>query len=131
MSIWSSISVSSSCCSAVNLPVLCCSEGHGKLTVFSMKAMLATMCGGKIVDKLRCKYTCDEGQDWIILGPGRANLPWPFARSCSGEKRTHGGNAGTNIHRFILLYLLTLFPCFLKTIFDLLPFGCQINANIW
>uniref|UniRef100_A0A668AKJ1 Dystrobrevin, beta b n=1 Tax=Myripristis murdjan TaxID=586833 RepID=A0A668AKJ1_9TELE len=32
------------------------SEGHGKLTVFSMKAMLATMCGGKIVDKLRCKY---------------------------------------------------------------------------
>ncbi|XP_014743648.1 PREDICTED: dystrobrevin beta, partial [Sturnus vulgaris] len=30
-----------------------CSEGHGKLTVFSVKAMLATMCGGKILDKLR------------------------------------------------------------------------------
>ncbi|XP_039604718.1 dystrobrevin, beta b isoform X4 [Polypterus senegalus] len=29
------------------------SEGHGKLTVFSVKAMLATMCGGKLVDKLR------------------------------------------------------------------------------
>ncbi|XP_037247165.1 dystrobrevin beta isoform X4 [Falco naumanni] len=29
------------------------SEGHGKLTVFSVKAMLATMCGGKILDKLR------------------------------------------------------------------------------
>uniref|UniRef100_H3DPP2 Dystrobrevin n=1 Tax=Tetraodon nigroviridis TaxID=99883 RepID=H3DPP2_TETNG len=29
------------------------SESHGKLTVFSVKAMLATMCGGKIVDKLR------------------------------------------------------------------------------
>ncbi|XP_054651559.1 dystrobrevin, beta b isoform X1 [Dunckerocampus dactyliophorus] len=29
------------------------SESHGKLTVFSMKAMLSTMCGGKIVDKLR------------------------------------------------------------------------------
>uniref|UniRef100_A0A8C6UPU5 Dystrobrevin n=1 Tax=Neogobius melanostomus TaxID=47308 RepID=A0A8C6UPU5_9GOBI len=29
------------------------SESHGKLTVFSMKCMLATMCGGKIVDKLR------------------------------------------------------------------------------
>nr|XP_056709903.1 dystrobrevin beta isoform X6 [Euleptes europaea] len=27
--------------------------GHGKLTVFSIKAMLATMCGGKILDKLR------------------------------------------------------------------------------
>uniref|UniRef100_A0A9J8A3B8 Dystrobrevin n=1 Tax=Cyprinus carpio carpio TaxID=630221 RepID=A0A9J8A3B8_CYPCA len=29
------------------------SEGHGKLTVFAMKAMLATMSGGKILDKLR------------------------------------------------------------------------------
>ncbi len=35
---------------------LCFSEGHGKLTVFAMKAMLATMCGGKILDKLRCEY---------------------------------------------------------------------------
>lgn len=33
-----------------------CSEGRGKLTVFSVKAMLATMCGGKMLDKLRCKY---------------------------------------------------------------------------
>ncbi|KAM8953349.1 dystrobrevin beta [Pelodytes ibericus] len=29
------------------------SEGHGKLTVFSVKSILATMCGGKILDKLR------------------------------------------------------------------------------
>ncbi|XP_038607124.1 dystrobrevin beta isoform X7 [Tachyglossus aculeatus] len=29
------------------------SEGRGKLTVFSVKAMLATMCGGKMLDKLR------------------------------------------------------------------------------
>ncbi|XP_075057187.1 dystrobrevin beta isoform X2 [Mixophyes fleayi] len=29
------------------------SEGHGKLTVFSVKAILATMSGGKILDKLR------------------------------------------------------------------------------
>ncbi|XP_072000043.1 dystrobrevin beta isoform X2 [Engystomops pustulosus] len=29
------------------------SEGHGKLTVFSVKAILATLCGGKILDKLR------------------------------------------------------------------------------
>ncbi|XP_076872628.1 dystrobrevin, beta a isoform X3 [Brachyhypopomus gauderio] len=28
-------------------------EGHGKMTVFSVKVMLAIMCGGKIVDKLR------------------------------------------------------------------------------
>jgi hypothetical protein len=35
---------------------LFCSEGRGKLTVFSVKAMLATMCGGKMLDKLRCKY---------------------------------------------------------------------------
>lgn len=41
------------------LMIMCCvcfSEGHGKLTVFAMKAMLATMCGGKILDKLRCEY---------------------------------------------------------------------------
>lgn len=38
-----------------NLLFLLCSEGRGKLTVFAMKSMLATMCGGKIVDKLRCK----------------------------------------------------------------------------
>ncbi|XP_066036288.1 dystrobrevin beta isoform X2 [Chamaea fasciata] len=29
------------------------SEGRGKLTVFSVKALLATLCGGKILDKLR------------------------------------------------------------------------------
>ncbi|XP_023807820.1 dystrobrevin beta isoform X2 [Oryzias latipes] len=29
------------------------SDSPGKMTVFSMKTMLATMCGGKIVDKLR------------------------------------------------------------------------------
>ncbi|XP_018117671.1 dystrobrevin beta isoform X3 [Xenopus laevis] len=29
------------------------SEGHGKLTVFSVKAILSSMCGGKILDKLR------------------------------------------------------------------------------
>ncbi|XP_036405109.1 dystrobrevin, beta a isoform X4 [Megalops cyprinoides] len=33
------------------------SEGHGKLTVFSVKSMLATMCGGKIVDKLRYVFS--------------------------------------------------------------------------
>uniref|UniRef100_A0A4W5PGT6 Dystrobrevin, beta b n=1 Tax=Hucho hucho TaxID=62062 RepID=A0A4W5PGT6_9TELE len=33
------------------------SESHGKLSIFSMKSMLATMCGGKIVDKLRCIFS--------------------------------------------------------------------------
>ena len=138
MSLWSSVSVSGLSCGG-HLSVLCCSEGHGKLTVFSMKAMLATMCGGKIVDKLRCKYTCGEGHSlWaahtrlsstgrfllvkigLFLGPGRAVLPWPFARSSSGEKRTHGGSAGTNIHCFILLCSLTLFLFFVFTLFTIL-----------
>lgn len=39
------------------------SEGHGKLTVFSVKAMLATMCGGKILDKLRCEYL--QSHPWM------------------------------------------------------------------
>lgn len=30
-------------------------EGHGKISVFVVKMALATMCGGKILDKLRCK----------------------------------------------------------------------------
>ncbi|XP_017382697.1 dystrobrevin beta isoform X8 [Cebus imitator] len=33
------------------------SEGRGKLTVFSVKAMLATMCGGKMLDKLRYVFS--------------------------------------------------------------------------
>lgn len=30
-------------------------EGHGKISVFAVKMALATLCGGKIMDKLRCK----------------------------------------------------------------------------
>uniref|UniRef100_A0A3B3HIP4 EF-hand domain-containing protein n=1 Tax=Oryzias latipes TaxID=8090 RepID=A0A3B3HIP4_ORYLA len=36
------------------------SDSPGKMTVFSMKTMLATMCGGKIVDKLRCKTSFES-----------------------------------------------------------------------
>ncbi|XP_062406734.1 dystrobrevin, beta a isoform X2 [Sardina pilchardus] len=32
-------------------------DGQGKLTVLSVKSMLATMCGGKIVDKLRYLFS--------------------------------------------------------------------------
>lgn len=32
------------------------SDPEGRLTVLSVKAMLAVLCGGKLVDKLRCKY---------------------------------------------------------------------------
>jgi hypothetical protein len=28
----------------------------GKIRVFSIKVALATMCAGKLMDKLRCKY---------------------------------------------------------------------------
>ncbi|XP_041885405.1 dystrobrevin beta-like [Corvus kubaryi] len=45
------------------------SEGHGKLTVFSVKAMLATMCGGKILDKLRCEYSHESEQLWNVSFP--------------------------------------------------------------
>ncbi|NXC92273.1 DTNB protein, partial [Cercotrichas coryphoeus] len=48
--------------------------GHGKLTVFSVKAMLATMCGGKILDKLRCE---DGVWDWGVgLGCGIGVWDW-------------------------------------------------------
>lgn len=35
---------------------MCFSEPDSRLTVLSVKAMLSMLCGGKLVDKLRCKY---------------------------------------------------------------------------
>ncbi|XP_048453085.1 dystrobrevin beta [Rhincodon typus] len=43
------------------------SEGHGKLTVFSVKAMLATMCGGKILDKLRYTFSQISDSNGIMM----------------------------------------------------------------
>ncbi|XP_043918818.1 dystrobrevin beta [Protopterus annectens] len=43
------------------------SEGHGKLTVFSVKAMLATMCGGKIVDKLRYVFSQISDSNGLLI----------------------------------------------------------------
>ncbi|XP_017802855.1 dystrobrevin beta isoform X39 [Papio anubis] len=43
------------------------SEGRGKLTVFSVKAMLATMCGGKMLDKLRFP-------EFFVVGGGGGDL---------------------------------------------------------
>ncbi|XP_041710607.1 dystrobrevin beta isoform X5 [Coregonus clupeaformis] len=43
------------------------SEGHGKLTIFSMKSMLATMCGGKIVDKLRYIFSQISDSNGVMV----------------------------------------------------------------
>ncbi|XP_032071861.1 dystrobrevin beta isoform X3 [Thamnophis elegans] len=43
------------------------SEGHGKLTVFSIKAMLATMCGGKILDKLRYSFSQMSDSNGLMI----------------------------------------------------------------
>ncbi|XP_054035795.1 dystrobrevin beta isoform X7 [Dryobates pubescens] len=43
------------------------SEGHGKLTVFSVKAMLATMCGGKILDKLRYIFSQISDSNGLMI----------------------------------------------------------------
>ncbi|XP_037988011.1 dystrobrevin beta isoform X2 [Motacilla alba alba] len=45
------------------------SEGHGKLTVFSVKAMLATMCGGKILDKLRYLFSQISDSNGLLVFP--------------------------------------------------------------
>ncbi|XP_029821834.1 dystrobrevin beta [Manacus vitellinus] len=42
-------------------------EGHGKLTVFSVKAMLATMCGGKILDKLRYIFSQISDSNGLMI----------------------------------------------------------------
>ncbi|XP_060549105.1 dystrobrevin beta isoform X3 [Pantherophis guttatus] len=43
------------------------SEGHGKLTVFSIKAMMATMCGGKILDKLRYSFSQMSDSNGLMI----------------------------------------------------------------
>ncbi|XP_068039206.1 dystrobrevin beta isoform X3 [Anomalospiza imberbis] len=43
--------------------------GHGKLTVFSVKAMLATMCGGKILDKLRYIFSQISDSNGLMVFP--------------------------------------------------------------
>ncbi|NXO98454.1 DTNB protein, partial [Certhia brachydactyla] len=43
--------------------------GHGKLTVFSVKAMLATMCGGKILDKLRYVFSQLSDSNGLMVFP--------------------------------------------------------------
>ncbi|XP_055491439.1 dystrobrevin, beta a isoform X14 [Leucoraja erinacea] len=43
------------------------SEAHGKLTVFSVKAILATMCGGKILDKLRYTFSQISDSNGIMM----------------------------------------------------------------
>ncbi|KAM6084337.1 dystrobrevin beta isoform 6-T6 [Theristicus caerulescens] len=43
------------------------SEGHGKLTVFSVKSMLATMCGGKILDKLRYIFSQISDSNGLMI----------------------------------------------------------------
>jgi len=54
-------------CLLIIMCCLCFSEGHGKLTVFAMKAMLATMCGGKILDKLRCESCLLYSYSTVII----------------------------------------------------------------
>lgn len=39
-------------------------EGHGKTSIFVVKMALATICGGKILDKLRCKK---HNKSFILL----------------------------------------------------------------
>ncbi|XP_031212230.1 dystrobrevin beta isoform X1 [Mastomys coucha] len=43
------------------------SEGRGKLTVFSVKAMLATMCGGKMLDKLRYIFSQMSDSNGLMM----------------------------------------------------------------
>lgn len=81
-----------------------CSESHGKLTVFSMKAMLSTMCGGKIVDKLRCKYrskhprcaTLDHMHVQERLFVVVSLISWNRT-PCSCSQRAHEGTVGTRM----------------------------------
>ncbi|XP_041421176.1 dystrobrevin alpha L homeolog isoform X9 [Xenopus laevis] len=43
------------------------SEGHGKITVFAVKMALATLCGGKIMDKLRYIYSMISDANGVMV----------------------------------------------------------------
>ncbi|XP_040288271.1 dystrobrevin alpha isoform X11 [Bufo bufo] len=42
-------------------------EGHGKITVFSVKMALATLCGGKIMDKLRYIFSLISDSSGVMV----------------------------------------------------------------
>ncbi|XP_072267355.1 dystrobrevin alpha isoform X2 [Pyxicephalus adspersus] len=42
-------------------------EGHGKITVFAVKMALATLCGGKIMDKLRYIFSLISDSSGVML----------------------------------------------------------------
>jgi len=58
-------------------------EGHGKISVFAVKMALATLCGGKIMDKLRCKSS-----GWYFL-PVNHCFIWRYS-STGREKEELG-----------------------------------------
>ncbi|CAI9603594.1 unnamed protein product [Staurois parvus] len=42
-------------------------EGHGKITVFAVKMVLATLCGGKIMDKLRYIFSLISDSSGVMV----------------------------------------------------------------
>ncbi|XP_018124148.1 uncharacterized protein LOC414490 isoform X4 [Xenopus laevis] len=42
-------------------------EGHGKITLFAVKMALATLCGGKIMDKLRYIYSMISDSNGVMV----------------------------------------------------------------
>lgn len=49
------------------MPSLNFSEGSGRVRVFSVKVGLVTLCNGKLVDKLRCKWIMQVYILWFTM----------------------------------------------------------------
>ncbi|GAB5569999.1 dystrobrevin beta isoform X7 [Prionailurus iriomotensis] len=99
-------------------------EGRGKLTVFSVKAMLATMCGGKMLDKLRSqviiiytaqKYTCSGQCDMSPYSECQiiAHQIW------IDETPTHARNVFSQMSDSNGLMIFSKFDQFLKEVLKL------------
>ena len=80
-------------------------EGHGKISVFAVKMALATLCGGKIMDKLRCKllsvclFACPSCTD--TSHPRSCQVPCSFeVSSCYESYLKYGRNCSSLIFRF-------------------------------
>ena len=59
-----------------NLVICLCREKLGRIKVLSIKIALATLCSGKLMDKLRCKYCVFQNRiNWWLSASKTAVTP--------------------------------------------------------
>ncbi|XP_067097201.1 dystrobrevin, beta a isoform X1 [Osmerus mordax] len=71
------------------------SEAHSQLTVISVKAMLATLCGGKLVDKLRYVFSQVSDSSGVLL---LSKFDWYLREALKLPSAVHEGPSFSYTH---------------------------------